>query len=44
MFKKNIFKSFPKRNNNYTNFKNNNNWKLQFVEWDLDLDKLASLK
>ncbi len=35
-----VFKEFPNLIDNFSKFETNQNWKLQFVEWDVELDKL----
>ena len=38
---KSVFKSFPTSIFSITRFDKNDNWKMQFVEWDIDPDKLT---
>lgn len=38
--KKIIFKEFPNTETNFSRFNTNTDWKLQFIEWDIELDKI----
>ena len=40
MIKKTVLKKFPKTPYSLYKFEPNPDWKLQFIEWDIDLDKI----
>jgi len=40
MIKKTVLKKFPKTSYSLYKFESNPDWKLQFIEWDIDLEQI----